>query len=71
LRAEQAAGRTSADVDPETAAEVINWGGFRVIFQQVTTRGPERDEIVARELAASQFFGAYRRPDTGASQSIT
>ena len=72
LRTEQEAGRTPAELDPETAAEIINWGGFQVIIRQVTTRGPERDEIVARELAANQFFGSYRRPTaTGASQSIT
>jgi AcrR family transcriptional regulator len=72
LRTEQEAGRTSAELDPETAAEIINWGGFQVIVRQATTRGPERDEIVARELGANQFFGSYRRPaGTGASQSIT
>jgi TetR/AcrR family transcriptional regulator, ethionamide resistance regulator len=68
LRAEQEAGRTPADLDPETAAEIINWGGFHVIVRQVTMRGPERDEIVARELAAHQYYGTYRRPGTGASQ---
>lgn len=62
LRAERQAGRTAADLDPDTAAEIIVWGGIRVIVQQVTTRGPETDEKVARELAANQFFGAYRRP---------
>lgn len=72
LRTEQEAGRTAAGLDPETAAEIINWGGFQVLVRQATTRGPERDEIVARELAANQFFGSYRRPaGTAASQSIT
>jgi AcrR family transcriptional regulator len=72
LRAEQEAGRTPADLDPETAAEIINWGGSQVIVRQVTMRGPERDEIVARELAEHQFFGFYRRPTaTGASQPAT
>ena len=63
LRAEQSAGRTPAGLDPETAAEIINWGGFHIIVRQVTTRGPERDKIVARELAEHQFYGTYRRPD--------
>jgi AcrR family transcriptional regulator len=62
LRAEKEAGRTAPDLDPHTAAEVTVWGGIRVITRQVTTRGPETDELVARELAANQYYGAYRRP---------
>ncbi|MFK3979676.1 TetR/AcrR family transcriptional regulator [Micromonospora sp. NPDC050397] len=62
LRAEQSAGRTPADLDPETAAEIINWGGSQLIVRQVTSRGPERDESIARELAELQFYGFYRRP---------
>ncbi|NMO57713.1 TetR/AcrR family transcriptional regulator [Actinoplanes sp. TBRC 11911] len=62
LRAEQDAGRTPADLDVETAAEIINWGGAQVIVRQVTMRGPERDDIVARELAEHRYYGAYRRP---------
>ena len=64
LRAEQETGRTPADLDPESAAEIIDWGGAQVIVRQVTMRGPERDEIVARELAEHQYYGAYRRPGT-------
>ncbi|NMO55895.1 TetR/AcrR family transcriptional regulator [Actinoplanes sp. TBRC 11911] len=61
LRAEQAAGRTPAEVDAQAAAEVIIWGGFQVITHHVTTRGPERDDIIAQELAANQYYGVYRR----------
>jgi AcrR family transcriptional regulator len=65
LHAEQQAGRTSADLDPRTAAEVIVWSGIRVIVHQITTRGPQTDAAVARELAANQWYGAFRRPTTG------
>lgn len=65
LAAEQRAGRTSAELDPPTAAETIIWGGLRMITYQVTTRGPETDAKVARELAANQWYGAFRRPSQG------
>lgn len=58
----QATGQTSAAVDPATAGQVIVHGGFRVIAHQVLTGDPDRDATVARELAANQWYGAFRRP---------
>jgi AcrR family transcriptional regulator len=57
----QAAGRTAADIDAATASQVIVHGGIRVITQQALAGAPERDAKVARELAANQWFGAFRR----------
>jgi AcrR family transcriptional regulator len=57
----QAAGQTAADIDAATASQVIVHGGIRVITRQVLSGAPERDAIVARELAANQWFGAFRR----------
>jgi AcrR family transcriptional regulator len=62
LRAEQQAGRTSADLDPRISAEIIVWGGIRVIVHQIATRGPHTDAGVGREMAAHQWYGAFRRP---------
>jgi AcrR family transcriptional regulator len=63
LLAEQRAGRTSADFDPLTAAAVLVWGGEQVIARHVTTtEGDGEDARVARELAASHWYGVYRRP---------
>ncbi|WP_394619500.1 TetR/AcrR family transcriptional regulator [Lentzea sp. JNUCC 0626] len=62
LEEEQEAGRTSADLVPHTCAEVIVWGGMRAIAHQVATNGLESDLAVARELAANQWYGAFRRP---------
>jgi acyl carrier protein phosphodiesterase len=38
-------------------------GGIRVITQQALSGLPDRDARVARELAANQWFGAYRRTE--------
>jgi hypothetical protein len=57
--------RRDADLDPRTAAEVIVWGGIRVIVHQIATRSSQTDAAVARELAANQWYGAFRRPATG------
>jgi AcrR family transcriptional regulator len=57
----QAAGQTAADIDAATASQVIVHGGIRVITQQALSGEPDRDAKVARELAANQWFGAFRR----------
>jgi len=57
----QATGRTAADIDAATASQVIVHGGIRVITQQALSGMPEKDVKVARELAANQWFGAFRR----------
>jgi AcrR family transcriptional regulator len=57
----QAAGQTAADIDAATASQVIVHGGTRVIAQQALSGDPDRDAKVARELAANQWFGAFRR----------
>ncbi|QIQ01032.1 TetR/AcrR family transcriptional regulator [Streptomyces liangshanensis] len=62
IRTAQAQGRTAADVDPVTASQVIVIGGFRVIAQQAVAGDPDRDATVAHELAANQWYGAFRRP---------
>jgi hypothetical protein len=62
LRAEQKAGRTSAGLNPATAAEVFVWGGFQVLADQVLN-GPEgQDGFVAREIALLEWHGAFCRP---------
>jgi TetR/AcrR family transcriptional regulator, ethionamide resistance regulator len=62
LRAEQAAGRTSPDLEPGTASRVFVWGGIQVIANQVLTGDPAQDAAVAREIASLQWYGSFRRP---------
>ncbi|RZT82250.1 TetR family transcriptional regulator [Micromonospora violae] len=64
LRVEQEAGRTPASVDPETAGRLIVIGGDRFLADHVsaTPADPETDAAAARELAATWWYGAYRRP---------
>jgi AcrR family transcriptional regulator len=57
----QAAGQTAGDIDAATASQVIVHGGIRVITQQALSGAAQRDVTVARELAANQWFGAFRR----------
>jgi AcrR family transcriptional regulator len=61
IEAAQATGQAAADIDAATASQVIVYGGIRVITQQALSGAPDRDAKVARELAANQWFGAYRR----------
>jgi AcrR family transcriptional regulator len=63
IEAAQAAGHAGASIDAATASQVIVHGGIRVITQQALSGTPGRDATVARELAANQWFGAYRRAD--------
>jgi AcrR family transcriptional regulator len=65
LAEEQRAGRTSGDIDPVSAAQVMVWGGEQVILKHVTTNAGD-DARVARELASSNWYGVYRRPATAA-----
>lgn len=60
LRAEQEAGRAPVDLDPTISAEIIVWGGIRVIIHQVTTRDADTDAQVARQMAVHQWYGAFR-----------
>lgn len=62
LRAEQAAGRTSPDLEPATASRVFVWGGIQVIADQVLTGDEAQDDAVAREVALLQWYGSFRRP---------
>jgi len=64
LTDEQRDGRTSHDVEPVTAARVMVWGGEQVIATHVirTTADDEQDARLATELAASRWYGVYRRP---------
>ncbi|MET8039501.1 helix-turn-helix domain-containing protein [Micromonospora sp. NPDC005215] len=64
LRAEQQAGRTPASLDVETASRLIVHGGDRFLADHVstTTADPATDAAAARELAATWWYGVYRRP---------
>ncbi|SNT18034.1 DNA-binding transcriptional regulator, AcrR family [Asanoa hainanensis] len=62
LVAEQAAGRAPADLNAPTASRVMIWGGMRVIADHVVNRPADEDASVAREIAANEWFGAFRRP---------
>ncbi|MEU7974406.1 TetR/AcrR family transcriptional regulator [Micromonospora sp. NPDC049089] len=64
LRIEQQAGRTPADLDVTTAGRLIVVGGDRFLADHVSTTSadPETDAAAARELAATWWYGAYRRP---------
>jgi AcrR family transcriptional regulator len=61
IESAQAAGQTAADIDAAVASQVIVHGGIRVITQQALSGSPDRDGKVARELAANQWFGGFRR----------
>lgn len=63
LAEQQRAGPVPADLDLLTASQVIVWGGYRVISHQVASNQPGRDLAVARELARSQWYGTFVRPD--------
>ncbi|TDC39654.1 TetR/AcrR family transcriptional regulator [Micromonospora sp. 15K316] len=62
LRGEQEAGHTARDLEPATAARVLTWGGFQVLANHVLTGPEDQDEIVAREIALLEWYGAFRRP---------
>ncbi|MFG1867460.1 TetR/AcrR family transcriptional regulator [Micromonospora arborensis] len=61
---EQQAGRTPTSLDAETASRLIVYGGDRFLADHVsaTSADPETDATAARELAATWWYGAYRRP---------
>ncbi|MEV4117823.1 TetR/AcrR family transcriptional regulator [Micromonospora sp. NPDC049645] len=64
LRVEQQAGRTPADLDVTAAGRLIVIGGDRFLADHVSTTSadPETDAAAARELAATWWYGTYRRP---------
>ena len=62
LHEEQIAGRTSPQLDVATASRLLVWGGMQAITKQVLHGDPLQDATVARELAAAQWFGIFRRP---------
>jgi AcrR family transcriptional regulator len=62
---EQRAGRVAADLDPDTAARVMSWGGERVIARHVATRDPADDAKLARELAMQRWYGVDARRAEG------
>lgn len=65
LRAEQEAGNTAPDLDPRTATRVFVWGGFQALTNQVLTGPEDPDEVVGREIAQLEWYGAFRRPAEG------
>ncbi|WP_199723484.1 MULTISPECIES: TetR/AcrR family transcriptional regulator [unclassified Micromonospora] len=64
LRAEQRAGRTPATVDVGAATRLIVLGGDRFLAHHVglVPADPDADAAAARELAATWWYGVYRRP---------
>lgn len=62
LDAERTAGRTAPDLDSPSAARIVVDGGLRAISDQVIRGAAADDELFARELAATWWYGAYRRP---------
>ncbi|MEU1588832.1 TetR/AcrR family transcriptional regulator [Micromonospora sp. NPDC005710] len=64
LRIEQQAGRTPADLDVTAASRLIVVGGDRFLADHVSTTSadPGADAAAARELAATWWYGVYRRP---------
>jgi hypothetical protein len=41
------------------------WGGIRVIADHITNRPADEDPAVAREVAANEWYGGFRRPPAG------
>lgn len=62
LIAEQRASRAPADLDPVIASRLIVVGGERFVADHVTSDDGSGDEKAARELAATWWYGVYRRP---------
>jgi AcrR family transcriptional regulator len=59
---EQAAGSTTADLDPVCASRIIVWGGAQAIAHHIRVDDGTGDAAFARELARIWWYGAYRRP---------
>ncbi|GAA1403321.1 TetR/AcrR family transcriptional regulator [Catellatospora coxensis] len=62
IAAEQHAGRTPADIDPAAATHLMIDGGDRFLLRHVTTDDGSGDTAAARELAATWWYGIFRRP---------
>jgi len=62
LVAEQEAGHTPPTVDAALATRLIVVGGEAALADQVATGDPATDEAFAEELAATWWYGVYRRP---------
>jgi AcrR family transcriptional regulator len=59
---EQNTGRTPAEVDVEAASRIIVWGGEHAIGHHISNDDGSGDTAFARELAATWWYGVYRRP---------
>jgi AcrR family transcriptional regulator len=62
LLGEQNTGRTPAEVDAGAASRIIVWGGERAIGHHISNDDGSGDAAFARELAATWWYGIYRRP---------
>jgi AcrR family transcriptional regulator len=62
LEAEQAAGRCSPTLDPESAARIVVDGGMRTIADQVANGSAGDDRRIAREMSLIWWHGTFRRP---------
>jgi AcrR family transcriptional regulator len=64
LRTEQHESRTPSNVDATLASRLIVSGGQRAIVDHVSQRPDSEDEAFAGELAATWWYGVYRRPES-------
>ncbi|WBB65916.1 TetR/AcrR family transcriptional regulator [Micromonospora sp. WMMD812] len=62
IRVEQESDRAPRDLDPVQASRLIVIGGDRFLAQHIVTDDGSGDDAAARELAATWWYGIYRRP---------
>ncbi|GIF73421.1 TetR/AcrR family transcriptional regulator [Asanoa siamensis] len=61
LLAAQRAGDAAADLDRLIASQIIIFGANQAIARHITSGDPARDGAVAREIAATQWYGGLHR----------
>ncbi|MFH8625996.1 TetR/AcrR family transcriptional regulator [Streptomyces vietnamensis] len=64
LLSEQAAGLTDAGLDAVAVTRIIVRGGAQAIAHHIDVDDGSGDAAMARELARTWWYGAYRRPAT-------
>ncbi|MFI7609460.1 TetR/AcrR family transcriptional regulator [Micromonospora sp. NPDC049366] len=62
VRADQENGLAPRDLDPVQASLLVVLGGDRYLTHHIATDDGSGDESAARELAATWWYGVYRRP---------
>jgi AcrR family transcriptional regulator len=63
LAEEQMQGRTAASLDAVATSRVIVSASMQAIARQIVHGNADSDDVVAREVALVQWYGAYRRPE--------